>query len=71
MTARVEDAQVLTRGWLWIKVCVPDDWPEREIERFADFEVEPEPDEAWRIDPHRKIELCEHREGFVHVRLEL
>jgi hypothetical protein len=73
-----EGAEVTRRGVLSMQVCVPADWDDYAVKRFADREnlcvtsngwfVRKEGDKALAGSPERVP--CEKRPGFVHIMLD-
>lgn len=71
-------AEVTRTGALDMQVCVPEGWPDEDVELFAEtmnpcgtengWFVCKEGDEALAGDPERIP--CVEREGFVHVMLD-
>lgn len=70
--------EVTRNGVLDIQVCVPSNWSNDEIKKFADSENPSGTQLGWQIrqegseylngDPERVN--CSDREGFVHVMLD-
>ena len=68
---------VIRRGALDMQVCVPGDWSDDKVERFAERE-NPSGTNGWHIrregdpglsgDPERV--QCMSRKGFVHIMLD-
>lgn len=73
-----EGAQVTRRGALDMQVCVPADWDDYAVKRFADREnlcgtsngwvIRKEGDKLLNGGPERMP--CAERKGFVHIMLD-
>lgn len=73
----MEKAQVTQKGIFDMQVCVPKDWPDWQIIKFAGIEnpsgtsgwfIRKEGDKALAGDPEKQP--CLKRNGFVHVMLD-
>jgi len=61
-----------------LQVCIPEDWTDDQVKKFADANAPAGTCNGWTImkkghkylggDPERVV--CKDRNGFVHVRLE-
>jgi hypothetical protein len=73
-----DGAQVTMRGALSMQVCVPADWDDYAVKRFADRENLCGTSGGWFVRKEGAKELkdsperveCESRPGFVHIMLD-
>ena len=71
-------AEVTIRAFLDMQVCVPENWTDDQVIKFANQENPAGTDNGWSIrraenrfmngDPERNH--CSKRDGFVHIMLE-
>lgn len=70
--------EVTKRGALFMQVCVPSSWTNKQVKTFADREnlcgtqfgwaIRKKGDPALRDDPERQP--CQQIDGFVHIMLD-
>ena len=71
-------AEVTRRGCLDMQVCVPAEWTDEEVKKFAERENPCGTAAGWQIrkegDPalvgHPERNACASRSGFVHITLD-
>lgn len=71
-------AEIIYHGWLDIQVCVPEDWTDDQVLKFAakenidsagnDWVIRREGDMALADDPERAP--CEDKGGYSHLMLD-
>lgn len=73
----MQEASVTRRGVLDMQVCVPEDWTDKQVKRFANQMNPCGTSGGWfiRTDPKLLIGFpvrnpCDERKGFVHIMLD-
>lgn len=74
-----EGAEIVRRGALDMQVCVPVDWDDYAVKRFADHENLCGTSEGWQVRREGAKALagaaervpCQSRPGFVHIMLDV
>lgn len=77
-TAKVEKASVTRHGIFDLQVCIPEDWDNDQVTKFANKTQECGTSGGWVIRKEGDKYLkgckervpCEKREGFVHIMLD-
>lgn len=72
------EAQVTQKGMLDCQVCVPMDWTDKQVKKFADTNHLSGTENGWFVrkegaaalagDPERTP--CHNKDGFVHIMLD-
>lgn len=62
----VDDATVIDRTLLTMKLCVPANWSDVTIERFADSRITCCDSYTWMMDPFSRRQ-CTDKRDFAHV----